>query len=132
LINPRFCPPAAAPHRDRSPGLHGECPGGGVDSAAAETTILLADGTYALDGGYLRFEVAGVTLRSASRNREAVVLDGNYLTTEIIQIVASGVTVADLTLRERDGATAIQQGNLSNPSRLGSWSVGVWSICPWY
>jgi hypothetical protein len=29
-----------------------------------------------------------------------VILDGNYLTTEIIQIVASGVTVADLTLRE--------------------------------
>jgi hypothetical protein len=29
-----------------------------------------------------------------------VVLDGNYITTEIIQIVASNVTVADLTLRE--------------------------------
>jgi hypothetical protein len=28
------------------------------------------------------------------------VLDGNYLTTEIVQVVASNVTVADLTLRE--------------------------------
>ena len=27
-------------------------------------------------------------------------LDGNYLTTEIVQVVASNVTVADLTLRE--------------------------------
>jgi hypothetical protein len=44
--------------------------------------------------------VPGVTLRSASGDRESVILDGNYLTTEIIQIVASGVTVADLTLRE--------------------------------
>ena len=41
-----------------------------------------------------------MTLRSASGNREAVVLDGNYITTEIIQIVASNVTIADLTLRE--------------------------------
>ncbi len=40
-----------------------------------------------------------MTLRSASGNREAVVLDGNYITAEIIQIVASNVTVADLSLQ---------------------------------
>src|SRR3972149_5118146 len=71
-----------------------------VDQADPDTTILIADGTYPLDGAYLRIDVPGVVLRSASGNREAVVLDGNYLTTEIIQIVASGVTIADLTLRE--------------------------------
>ncbi|MFN2273018.1 MAG: hypothetical protein ACK2US_19420 [Anaerolineae bacterium] len=71
-----------------------------VNGALAGDTISIADGTYNLDGAYLRIDVPGVTLRSASGNREAVVLDGNYVTTEIIQIVASDVTVADLTLRE--------------------------------
>jgi hypothetical protein len=71
-----------------------------VNGASSGDTILIADGTYALDGIYLRVDVPGVTLRSASGNREAVILDGNYVTTEIIQVVASGVTIADLTLRE--------------------------------
>jgi hypothetical protein len=71
-----------------------------VNQAEPASTILVADGTYNLDGVYLRIEAPGVVLRSASGNREAVVLDGNYITTEIIQIVASGVTIADLTLRE--------------------------------
>ena len=71
-----------------------------VNQAEPATTILVADGIYNLNGAYLRIDVPGVVLRSASGNRETVVLDGNYDTTEIIQIVASGVTVADLTLRE--------------------------------
>lgn len=71
-----------------------------VNTAAPGTTVLVADGTYNLDGVYLRFAVPNVTLRSASGDRGAVVLDGNYQTTEIVQIVASNVTIADLTLRE--------------------------------
>lgn len=71
-----------------------------VNNATPNTTIRIADGTYELNGVYLRFDVPDVTLRSASGNRDAVVLDGNYVTTEIVQIVASNVTVADLTLRE--------------------------------
>ena len=71
-----------------------------VNSAVAGTTIRIADGTYNLNGAYLRIDVPNVTLRSASGNREAAILDGNYQTTEIIQIVASNVTIADLTLRE--------------------------------
>jgi hypothetical protein len=71
-----------------------------VNSATSGTTILIANGTYNLDGVYLRIDVPNVTLRSASGNREAVILDGNYQTTEIIQVVASNVTIADLTLRE--------------------------------
>ncbi|MBK7894591.1 MAG: hypothetical protein IPJ90_06840 [Anaerolineaceae bacterium] len=71
-----------------------------VNNASSGDTILIADGSYNLNGVYLRMDTPNVTLRSASGNREAVVLDGNYLTTEIIQIVASDVTVADVTLRE--------------------------------
>jgi hypothetical protein len=71
-----------------------------VNNASSGDTILIADGIYNLNGVYLRIETPNVTLRAASGNREAVILDGNYITTEIIQIVASNVTVADVTLRE--------------------------------
>ncbi len=70
-----------------------------VNTASSGDMILVNDGTYHLDGVYLRFDVPNVTLRSASGNRESVILDGNYVTTEIIQIVASNITIADLTLR---------------------------------
>jgi hypothetical protein len=71
-----------------------------LSDPAPDTTILIADGTYHLDGAHLRFSVPGVTLRSASGNRDAAVLDGDFLTTEIAQIVAGNITIADLTLRE--------------------------------
>jgi hypothetical protein len=73
---------------------------GAVGAAAPGTTILVADGVYDLAGAYLRIETPNVTLRSESGNREAVILDGSYATTEIVQITASNVTVADITLRE--------------------------------
>ncbi|MCP4679185.1 MAG: hypothetical protein GY854_27600 [Deltaproteobacteria bacterium] len=70
-----------------------------VSSASTGDTIMLADGTYNLGSNdYMRFETPGVTLRSASGNREAVVLDGAYDTSEIIQIVASDITIADITV----------------------------------
>ena len=71
-----------------------------VSNAVPYTTIRLAKGVYELNGAYLRLDTPHLTLRSASGNRDSVVLDGDYVTTEIIQIVASNVTVADLTLRE--------------------------------
>ncbi len=64
-----------------------------------DRTILIADGNYQLDGAYLRIAVDSVTVRSQSGKRENVILDGNYHTTEIFQIVASNVTIADLTLQ---------------------------------
>ncbi len=71
-----------------------------VNNATPGDTILIADGTYQLDGVSLWVDVPDVTLRSASGNREAVTLDGNYITAEIVQIATSNVTIADLTLRE--------------------------------
>lgn len=69
-----------------------------VQSAASGDTILLEDGTYPLNGAYLWFGTPSVSLRSASGDRESVVLDGNYDATEIITVAASNVTIADLTL----------------------------------
>jgi hypothetical protein len=94
------CPPLPAPS---DPIVHASSVNelwNAVNGATPGTTILVADGTYDLDGTYLRFDTPEVTLRSASGDRQAVVLDGNYVTTEIVQIVASNVTIADLTLRE--------------------------------
>ena len=71
-----------------------------VDNAVTGDTILIADGVYALNGRYLRIDTPSVTIRALSGNREAVVLDGNYQTTEIFQIAASNVTITELTLRE--------------------------------
>jgi len=71
-----------------------------VNTASSGDTILIDDGTYNLNGVYLRIATPNVTLRSESGNRDAVILDGDYVTTEIIQIVASDVTIADITLRE--------------------------------
>jgi len=64
-----------------------------------DQTILIADGTYLLNGNYLRLAVDDITVRSQSGKRDRVILDGNYQTTEIFQVVASGATIADLTLK---------------------------------
>jgi aspartate 1-decarboxylase len=71
-----------------------------VNNAASGTTILIADGTYNLGqkGYYLWFDTPNVTLRSATGNREGVVLDDNYSGSEIITVAASHVTIADVTL----------------------------------
>jgi hypothetical protein len=74
-----------------------------IAGAASGTTILLHDGLYDMSGGdsthRLVFSTPGLTLRSASGNREAVILDGNYGTNELISIYASNTTIADLTLK---------------------------------
>jgi hypothetical protein len=60
---------------------------------------VLLDGTYDLNGAYLRFAAPGVALRSKSGDRDKVILDGSYASAELVQIVASDVTVADVTLK---------------------------------
>jgi hypothetical protein len=75
-----------------------------VREAPEGSTIVLADGTFRMTGAgesSRRIQIVnpGVTLRSRSGNREAVIIDGEYLTEEIVTINASDVTIADLTLR---------------------------------
>lgn len=74
-----------------------------VAGAVPGPTILLADGFYDLSGGdaahRLQFSTPGLTLRSASGNRDSVVLDDGYLTHELISILASDTVIADLTLQ---------------------------------
>lgn len=69
-------------------------------NGGGDKTILVADGYYALNGNYLRITADGVSVASASGKRNLVILDGNYQTTEIFQVVASNVTISGLTLQE--------------------------------
>ncbi len=72
-----------------------------VNNASPGTTVLIANGTYNLasNGYYLWIDTPGLTLRSASGDREAVVLDDNYQGSETITVAASDVTIADLTIK---------------------------------
>lgn len=70
-----------------------------VRAASPGDTFLLADGTYELDGEQIIISSPHVTIRSASGDREAVVLEGNYLSERVFIINASHVTIADLTVR---------------------------------
>jgi hypothetical protein len=91
-------PPPAGDVIDVTPGQASQLPGI-VFNAASGDTIRLADGVYALNGSLLHFVTPGVTLRSASGNRDAVILDGNYQGGNVILVQASNVTLADLTVQ---------------------------------
>ncbi len=99
------CPPLPASSGTEvriGPDRADELPGIARD-AAPGTTILLEDGTYTFSAGdeasrRLQLRAEGVTLRSASNDAEAVIIDGEYATNEMITIHASNVTVAHLTI----------------------------------
>jgi hypothetical protein len=74
-----------------------------VRDAAAGATIALADGTYRMSAGdeaarRIQITKPGITLRSVSANAEAVILDGEYQTEEMVTINATDVTIAAVTL----------------------------------
>jgi hypothetical protein len=74
-----------------------------IGGAAAGTTVLLDDGLYRMTTTgeaqrRITMSTSGVTLRSASSNAAAVILDGEYLTDEILSVQASNVTIAHLTV----------------------------------
>ncbi len=69
-----------------------------VAGAASGTTIVFADGTYDVSGVLMHVTTPGLTFRSASGDRDAVVLDSNYATGETFLVAASDTTIADMTL----------------------------------
>ena len=96
---PLGCPPLPSSTGRATTVIGGDVDGllAAIDGAEPGDVILLEDGTWDLGGSFLRLDVPGVTLRGASGNRDAVVLDGNGETWQILNIQASDVTVADLT-----------------------------------
>jgi hypothetical protein len=102
-----------------------------VNNASQGTTILISDGTYNLgqNGYYLWVDTPNVSLRSASGDRERVVLDDNYAGSEIITITASNVTIADLTIM-RAGTHPIHVVSSDSGDTLGTLIYNVHIIDP--
>jgi hypothetical protein len=71
-----------------------------INNANSGDVFLFKDGIYNLHGKYLWIKTPNVTLRSKSGNPEAVIIDGNYETTEIITVAASNVTIAEITIQK--------------------------------
>jgi hypothetical protein len=73
-----------------------------LEHALPKTAILLRDGTYLLDGP-LNIDQPGVVLRGVSGQRSRVVLQGEGMQERQVGVAlavgASGVTLADLTIR---------------------------------
>jgi hypothetical protein len=97
------CAPLPAPSGTIVEVSPGKSIGDALKSAAAGTTILLADGTYDVSQDPIYITTAGITIRSKSGNRGAVILDSKHVdngTGGIISVRASDVTIAHLTLKE--------------------------------
>lgn len=68
-----------------------------LDAARPGDTVQLLDGEYLLPQT-LVLRRPGVTLRSKSGDRGAVVLDGRYVARDLVLIQRSDITIADLTV----------------------------------
>ncbi len=90
LCEPLLPPPAAT--RELQPG---EDLQQAIDDASPGDTLLLGDGTWSLPGG-VWIRTPGLTIRSSSGVRGAVVLDGQR-SGSVVNIYASDVTIASLT-----------------------------------
>src|SRR5690554_2491635 len=96
------CAPLPAPADDATivevdPSMVGQLPQL-VRQAEADTTFVLAAGTYEL-GGTLHIRADRVTLRSADDDAESVVIDGAYNVNSLVLVNGSQATIAHLTLR---------------------------------
>jgi hypothetical protein len=72
-----------------------------IRGAPPGATIRFADGTYSVTGDYSRSLAVsrpGITLRGASGDPTRVVLDGRYSIGAIVYVLASEVTVTDMTI----------------------------------
>jgi len=85
-----------------------------VARAQPGDVIVLADGTYRVSGDVvMNFQRPHVSLISASRDASKVIIDGgaDYAAREVVQITASDVTVAHITLRHaRDHLVHLSPG----------------------
>jgi len=93
-----------------------------LDDLATGGTLEVEDGTWDLTEP-LRLTTEGITLRSESGLRDAVVLDGNQLADSVIEISASGVSVVSLTLTD-----ALNDGIRLSPSGADIANITLYDL----
>lgn len=126
------------PYRDSTyarelPDACGPLPAGGGDevgdlaAAVADAgpgdTLLLADGTWSLDEA-VEIGVDGLTIRSASGDASAVVIDGGYAASALFTVRAADFTLAEVTLQHSYDAAVEVLG------ARGTWLWGVRVVDP--
>ena len=72
-----------------------------IDGASEGTTFLLADGVYDVPDG-IRIGTAGISIRSASGDPGAVVLQNSVAATGTFRVDASDVTIGELSILNSD------------------------------
>src|SRR6185436_4222781 len=88
-----------------------------ANAAQAGDVIRLADGTYNVTAAVgMNLSKPGLTLISASRDASKVTIDGGaHVSKELVQITASNVTVAHITLKNaRDHLIHLYPGGGAN------------------
>ncbi|MBK8236967.1 MAG: hypothetical protein IPK74_15570 [Deltaproteobacteria bacterium] len=84
-----------------------------IESAAPDTTFVLAPGVYVLPRG-LTITAAGVTLRGVGDDPTAVWLDGAGGSFDLVRIAADDVTIAELGLRATAGSLVVVEPSTSS------------------
>jgi len=99
---PSGCEPLPAPEGTIVEVAPGDDLAAAVAGAPAGATVMIADGTYDVGPDGLWVSADGVTIRGASGDREAVVLDGAYQQAGggLVNVMGrDGTTIAHLTIR---------------------------------
>jgi len=93
-------------------------------NAPADTEVLLEDGTYVMTRYAVYMANADITIRSASGNRDAVIIQGQGygVGSEGLMIAAPGITVADLTM------TQIRNHAISMKPEAGASTTYVYNV----
>jgi len=124
-----FCPPLSPPAGATVTVSPGGSIAAAVSSATTGTTVLVEDGTYDVSADPIWFNTPGVTLRSASGDRAAVVLDGGYNDNGsggVLNVRADDVTIASLSIRRsRFHAIHVTGADAADTLRTRIYDVAV-------
>ena len=92
-----------------------------IAGLTSNNTILLADGTYNLNGTlYLPQNISNVTIKGASGNRDTVIIKGPGMTNSTVSFGfwadnINGITFQDMTIRDFNQHAIILNGNVNSP-----------------
>jgi hypothetical protein len=101
-----------------------------INESQVAKAILLQDGSYSLSTDTLKLATPGMIVRSLSGRRDRVILDGRGHGGLLVQIAASNVTLADLTLTGAEQGVAVDcsEGPVVGTVLQNLYLKDIWSI----